>query len=226
MPYREDRVALEARLETLTRELAGLEARAEELDALERNITETRRQLAEVRRLLDQLSPCQSSPLDDLRIASPCSADWNQMDGNERVRFCGQCQKNVYNLSALPRLEAERLLHESEGQICIRLYRRTDGTVLTADCPTGVRKRRRRRIALVAAGSALMATAAVSATMVQMGSRARTERVALPTTTMGTVALPSVPARLPDLPMTKRKSQAKPETSKKALMGKPIMGRL
>jgi len=70
------------------------------------------------------------------------------MVGDEHVRFCGQCEKNVYNLSSLPREEAEALLVAKEGKMCVRLYRRDDGTVLTNDCPVGVKKRRRRRAAL------------------------------------------------------------------------------
>jgi len=39
------------------------------------------------------------NPLDHVRIAAPCPADWDRMLGNDRVRFCGQCSLNVYNLS-------------------------------------------------------------------------------------------------------------------------------
>ena len=66
------------------------------------------------------------------------------MDGNDRVRFCGHCQMNVYNLSALSRVEAETLIASSEGRICARLFRRADGTVITRDCPVGLRALRRR----------------------------------------------------------------------------------
>ena len=42
-----------------------------------------------------------TSPLDHLKIAAPCPADWDQMFSfeDERVRFCSQCNLNVYNLS-------------------------------------------------------------------------------------------------------------------------------
>ena len=83
--------------------------------------------------------------LEDIRIATPCNADWDEMSGDERVRFCGQCEKNVYNLSAMTRVEAETLVREREGRMCVRLYQRRDGTVLTADCPVGVQKQRLRR---------------------------------------------------------------------------------
>lgn len=79
------------------------------------------------------------SALDDIRIAAPCSAPWEAMHGDDRVRFCSHCTKNVYNLSAMPRADAEALLLQHEGDLCVRLYRRADGTVLTEDCPVGVR---------------------------------------------------------------------------------------
>src|SRR5450432_1276774 len=39
--------------------------------------------------------------LDRVSIAAPCSADWDSMPGTDRVRHCSQCNKNVYNLSAM-----------------------------------------------------------------------------------------------------------------------------
>ncbi|MFT3766994.1 MAG: hypothetical protein QM820_15970 [Minicystis sp.] len=109
--------------------------------------------------------------LDDIRIASPCDASWEDMTGDGRVRFCGSCQKHVYNIIAMTRGEAESLLaaHEGEGSICLRLYQRADGTVITADCPEGVRRRRRRRRVLaVASAGAMAATAALAAAAPRM----------------------------------------------------------
>ena len=77
------------------------------------------------------------SPLDDLRIASPCSADWNEMLGDERKRYCGDCKLNVYNLSGMTRYDAEHLLRLSEGRLCVRYFQRSDGTILTQECPVG-----------------------------------------------------------------------------------------
>src|SRR6185369_12364832 len=98
------------------------------------------------------------SPLDTVRIASPCSADWDAMQGDDRVRFCGECRKNVYNLSALTRQAAEELLVREAGA-CVQIYRRGDGTVLTTDCPVG-RLRLRVRRAVAVAGAGMFAAAA------------------------------------------------------------------
>lgn len=78
-----------------------------------------------------------TNPLGNIKVASPCSQDWNAMIGDERKRFCGSCQLNVYNLSGMTKDEAEQLILNSEGRLCVRFFKRTDGTVLTKDCPVG-----------------------------------------------------------------------------------------
>lgn len=78
-----------------------------------------------------------TNPLQNIKIASPCSADWNEMIGNDQKRFCGSCQKNVYNLSGMTKDDAENLLLNAEGRLCVRFYKRADGTILTEDCPVG-----------------------------------------------------------------------------------------
>lgn len=85
-----------------------------------------------------------NDPLANIRVAAPCSADWDGMVGSERVRFCGQCSRNVFNLSSMSKREAENLIEHTEGRLCIRFYRRADGTVLTDNCPVGLRALRRR----------------------------------------------------------------------------------
>jgi hypothetical protein len=83
--------------------------------------------------------------LESLRIASPCNEDWDDMSGDERVRFCGKCEKNVYNLSAMSRAAAEELVRAKEGRLCVRFYQRSDGTILSGDCPVGERRLRLRQ---------------------------------------------------------------------------------
>ena len=78
-------------------------------------------------------------PLETIQIAKPCSADWNEMTGDAQVRHCGSCRLNVYNLSEMTRAEAEAVILQHEGHLCVRFYTRADGTVLTQDCPVGVR---------------------------------------------------------------------------------------
>jgi hypothetical protein len=85
-----------------------------------------------------------TTPLDDVTIAAPCNVGWDNMIGNEQVRFCGQCSLNVYNLSGMTKPQAEHLVAQAEGRLCIRYYRRADGTILTKNCPMGLRALKRR----------------------------------------------------------------------------------
>ncbi len=96
--------------------------------------------------------------LADVRVASPCHASWDTMKGDERARFCGLCRKNVYNLSEMTRQEAENLLREKEGRLCVRYYQRADGTVLTKDCPIGAAIVRRALLTRAVSASALLVT--------------------------------------------------------------------
>src|SRR3954453_7826497 len=98
------------------------------------------------------------SPLDNISVASPCSADWDQMYGDDRKRFCGDCKLNVYNLSGMTHDEAEALIMKAEGRLCVRFYKRRDGSVITQDCPVGwARVKQRARIYVTAAFSLVMA---------------------------------------------------------------------
>ncbi len=83
--------------------------------------------------------------LDRVQVATPCPTSWEQMRGDDHTRFCELCNLNVYNISGMTRPAAEALLAAHTGQrLCVRLYRRADGTVLTQDCPVGLRGLRRR----------------------------------------------------------------------------------
>ena len=92
-----------------------------------------------------------SNCLDLIQIASPCSVSWEAMKGDGRVRFCSECRLNVYNLSEMGREEAEEFVGRREGRTCVRFFRREDGTVLTKDCPVGVKLLKQRLVRAVAA---------------------------------------------------------------------------
>lgn len=85
----------------------------------------------------------QPMELEQIRIASPCKVSWDSMEGTERTRHCGQCKLNVYNISEMSRGDAEDLIRQKEGRLCVRLFRRHDGTVLTRDCPSRARRFKR-----------------------------------------------------------------------------------
>ncbi len=108
--------------------------------------------------------------LKDVHIASPCRSDWAQMSGDDSVRHCAECNLNVYNLSEMSRREAEELIASREGRLCVRFFRRADGTILTRDCPVGFRIMVRKVSRF--AGAALSAVMSVSFCVAQTGPNA------------------------------------------------------
>jgi hypothetical protein len=100
--------------------------------------------------------------LKNVTVASPCSARWDEMSGDERSRFCSECRLHVYNLSAMTSQQAAALIREKEGNLCVRFYRRADGTLLTSDCPVGLRQRLRRQVRRAGAIVASFAAALMS----------------------------------------------------------------
>ena len=149
MTYRNDIDALSARHSVLA---AELEAKTRELDS--------------TARMLDEMKARARLPvLPNIRVASPCTADWKAMtpvdNEGERVRHCGSCDKNVYNLSQMTRDEAEALILAKEGRLCVRYFQRKDGTILLKDCTVGASNGRKRR--LIAAGAAALLAGGVGA---------------------------------------------------------------
>ena len=87
--------------------------------------------------------------LGQVRIASPCPMKWEEMErtGDDAVRHCGACRLSVHNLSDMSPERAEAFLREhvgSAGRVCAAFFRRADGTILTRDCPVGLRAARQR----------------------------------------------------------------------------------
>jgi hypothetical protein len=138
--------------------------------------------------------------LGKVNVASPCTASWDAMEGDDAARFCGQCQKNVYNLSAMTKKEAADLVRNQEGRLCVRYFKRADGTMLTADCPVGAGAKRRKAVrnlvALAGTGAAL-ATYRVASTPPPAEPMVGKVQIVLPMATpephpmtMGAVAMP------------------------------------
>jgi hypothetical protein len=97
--------------------------------------------------------------LDSITIPVACPVPWDAMRGDHRTRFCDQCSQNVHDVSELTRTEALQLVTGGEKVPCLRLYRRQDGRVMTADCLTRrerVWKWLRRRLSWAAALFALV----------------------------------------------------------------------
>ena len=164
MSYRDPASALVSRRERLVAELAEARRAADELVRTVERVPRIEKELAEIDEFLARGDARPPPSLDNVRVASPCKADWKRMVGDDRVRFCAQCGKNVYNLSGMAREEAEAFLREIEAAPCVRFFRRADGTVLTSDCPVGLRRKRRKQAAVAAGISLLPGVAGLTVT--------------------------------------------------------------
>jgi hypothetical protein len=143
--YRNDLDALEARHAALAHEARDAARRRDEAQAL-----------------LDEAHAKRRPPaLVNIRLASPCDESWADMPGDERMRACGRCQQNVYNLSGMTCEEAEALIHaRNGGRLCVRYYQRPDGALLLADCEPG--RNRRKKLRLLVGGIAALVVASIS----------------------------------------------------------------
>lgn len=101
--------------------------------------------------------------LELIQIASPCTANWEAMQGDDRMRHCGECNLHVFNISDMTRDEATAFLAERTGRTCVRMFKRADGTVITRDCPVGVAALRARFVRLTLATLALFLTLTATA---------------------------------------------------------------
>jgi hypothetical protein len=161
------------RIEELEAELAATRAREQERAASLTSLTgstdplrgpsrerELEAEIQAVRTRLDGRARRGRSLLDEVRVASPCTASWDEMEGDDRVRHCKACDRKVFYLSAMTSLEAERILAEHDSP-CVRLWERADGTVMTSDCPVGRRRLRVRNVIAVAGSAAVFAALAI-----------------------------------------------------------------
>ncbi len=148
--------------------------------------------------------------LEQIRITSPCEVPWDSMRGDGRVRFCRSCRQNVYNVEAMTRAEAERLITAREGRACLRMLQRPDGTVVTADCWARLRAARRRGLIPFLAALFVVGWAELAA--MRFGLRAWQPRMQ-----PGTAAPPAPPPR--SAPAAAVPAPRPPER----LMGKPAI---
>ena len=155
-------------------------------------------------------SPAAPHDLSDLVITTPCSMDWNRMDGDARTRYCSQCEKYVFNIAAMTRSEAMQLIGIGDRKVCARIFRRPDGTIVTSECapPVPVAKRRRLQFSIGALVTLVTSSAALFAMTPWIGKHIRPYLQSWSATpqntpnmlcTMGDVALapPSPPVAAP-----------------------------
>jgi len=88
----------------------------------------------------EEIEDAEKDVLNNVMIAAPCNMGWENMVGDDRVRLCAGCDKNVYNTSRMTKAEIKELLAVEGKAPCLRIYRRADGTMITKDCPVGLRR--------------------------------------------------------------------------------------
>jgi hypothetical protein len=79
--------------------------------------------------------PKKKRSIDQLQIVSPCSTDWNRMTGDEKKRFCAECDKFVYDFAQMTRQQVEAIVSINRGRMCARITRKPDGSLLTLETP-------------------------------------------------------------------------------------------
>ncbi len=71
---------------------------------------------------------------------SGCSAAWNGLPGDHRVRWSASCNHSIYDASAMSEDELLSQIWFREGIRPVVLYKRKDGTVLSSHCQSAVQK--------------------------------------------------------------------------------------
>ncbi len=93
---------------------------------------------------------------DDLPIEDPCPAPWDEMTGDERRRHCAACQKDVHDVSALTKQEAQAFLKaHNDKEICVRYAHDPDGQILFKPSDSERLEVQRRGLRSLLAASAL-----------------------------------------------------------------------
>jgi hypothetical protein len=132
MTYRGDDDAALRRRNELAQRLA------DETDVSQREALEA--ELAAIDRARVEAARIRLPMVARARIASPCTEAWDTMLGDGAMRSCSRCEKEVFDLSQMTLGQAEALIAARVNErICVRLFKRRDGTMMFADCEIGAR---------------------------------------------------------------------------------------
>ncbi|HJS52369.1 MAG TPA: hypothetical protein VJ781_10755, partial [Pyrinomonadaceae bacterium] len=101
--------------------------------------------------------------IDRIKVKDPCTQDWETMRGNDTVRFCDHCWKNVTDISTMTRKRAMKVVRKSKGSLCVRyLEEPRDHSPMFADRLTSL-TRRAPSLATGAMGASLVLSTAAYA---------------------------------------------------------------
>ncbi|UOD28247.1 hypothetical protein INH39_22675 [Massilia violaceinigra] len=178
--------------------------------------------------------PYQPIALHLVEIPVPCTASWEDMTGDVRVRHCEGCNKNVFNLSAMPAVEGAALIAENlNGELCVRMDKRHDGSIVSSDGADSERATARqpwRRLPGLAGAAVLALSAAGCSTgdapPVPSTSAGATVDSEPPTTVlMGAPPASAPPAAVaPTIAPVKGARQCEKDARLQPVIGKPVAG--
>lgn len=78
------------------------------------------------------------------RLSFVCPLPWQNMNGDERSKFCSQCGHHISNISLLSHQERLALLERARvSRVCGTYYVRLSGELVTQDNPLSARERSR-----------------------------------------------------------------------------------
>lgn len=101
--------------------------------------------------------PKQVLTADDYKMATPnCPFVWSENPDNpkERVKYCTNCNAQVYNFSGFDMTETQSLIFKRENRNNAPLYKREDGKFMTSDCPIALKKKKDKQMLI--GGAALV----------------------------------------------------------------------
>lgn len=169
--------------------------------------------------------------LDQARVAAPCPAEWDSMAGDDRTRHCSMCRHNVYNLSDMTDREAENLLRNAKGRLCVRYYLRSDGKVMTKDCPRGLKALRQKMARQFVLVASLVFTALGCGENGEKIKKAfGLDKFQKPPVVMGKMPVPSTPPTCPPPPTSPPATMGmvgpSPTEMGEIALPDPVMGRV
>lgn len=69
--------------------------------------------------------------LDQITVLDPCPMSWDKMVGDDKVRFCSECQRNVWNFFEMTDSEVVEVLRTNPGRLCAQIVKTRGGGLVT-----------------------------------------------------------------------------------------------
>lgn len=78
-----------------------------------------------------QTTPKTTRVLDQISVPVPCPMSWSAMEGDDKVRFCGECNRHVWNFFEMTDEEILRVLRENPARVCAQIVKNAEGVLVT-----------------------------------------------------------------------------------------------